>query len=615
MPENKKETTGKGKKHLRSVICTVLGHVDHGKSSILDTIRGTSIVKSEAGQITQAIGASLVPVSVVKGVCTELLAKMKLSLSIPGLLFVDTPGHAAFVSLRKRGGVLADIAILVVDINDGLMPQTLEAIEILKTYKTPFIVAANKVDLVPGWRTDLQNKDDKCLLMETISKQPQHVQKEIDNKIYGLVGKLSELGFDSDRFDRVSDFSKHIAIVPCSAKTEDGISELLVMISGMAQKFLETKLEFNPESAAQGTVLEVKQEKGLGATVDVIIYDGSLKKNDSVIIGGIEGPIKTKIKALLEPAPLAEMRDKRTKFVAVDKVTAATGVKIVGSGVENAIAGMPLVSVSGNLSDKEARAFVKKEIEEFSLDLDDSGVVIKADTLGSLEALLKLLHEKKICAKSASIGNITRKDIAAAEASSEKDPLDSAVLGFNVSMSPEVEGKTQGSVEIITGNIIYSIIDEFSGWRIKEKQRLESKKMETITKPCKLQLLKGYVFRQNNPAIVGVEVIAGTVKTGTPMMKEKASKELTGKTITSIKEIQEEGKNVTTAEKGKQVSVGLEGVTIGRQLVEGDTIISVITEDEYRKLKELKQYLSEDETEILREICDIMRKDNPVWGV
>ncbi len=611
--ENRNSGSGDSRKPLRSVICTVLGHVDHGKSSILDRIRGTSIVKSEPGQITQAIGASIVPVSVIKKLCAPLLQQLKLNLTIPGLLLIDTPGHAAFVSLRKRGGVLADIAILVIDLNEGFMPQTLEALDILKNYKTPFIVAANKVDLVPGWRADVYSSDD--LLLTTVSKQQQSVQEDVDKRLYNLVAKFAELGFDSDRFDRVSDYSKQLAIIPCSAKAGVGIPELLVVVSGLAQRFLETELSFTPDSAAKGTVLEVKQEKGLGATVDVIIYDGSLQRNDTIVIGGVTAPVVAKVKTLLEPQPLAEMRDRKAKFVAVEKVTAATGVKIVGSGVEEAIAGMPVVSVSGSLSLEDAKKLVQKEVEEFSLAVDESGIVIKADTLGSLEALMKLLHEKNITVKAASIGNILRKDIADAESNLDSNPLATTILGFNVSLGSEAEGSVPPSVKIITGNVIYSIMDEFLAWQQKEKQKLESKSLEKLTRPCKIQLLRGYVFRQSNPAIVGVEVLGGSLRTGMRLMKSTASASESGKPITSVKEIQLESENITTAEKGKQVAASLEKVIIGRQLSEGDILLSFIPEDDFRKLKEFKQYLSADEMEMLREIAELMRKDNPVWGI
>ncbi|MCX6707042.1 MAG: GTP-binding protein [Candidatus Woesearchaeota archaeon] len=254
---------------LRSPICSVLGHVDHGKSSILDSIRGTCVVKGEAGLITQAIGASIIPLGTIKAKCGKLLETMNMTFTIPGLLFIDTPGHAAFTSLRKRGGALADIAIVVIDINEGFKPQTIEAIEILKNNKTPFIIAANKIDLIPGWKISQKS------ILQNIMEQSPDVITKIDMKLYEIVGQIHEkFSMNSERFDRVDDFTKQIAIVPCSAKTGEGLQELIMVIAGLAQRFLEKALDFNIDGPAKGSIMEVKEDKGLGKTIDVIIYDG-----------------------------------------------------------------------------------------------------------------------------------------------------------------------------------------------------------------------------------------------------------------------------------------------------------------------------------------------------
>ena len=245
---------------IRSPLCVVLAHVDHGKTSILDKIRGSAITKGEAGGITQAIGASIIPLEIIKKICGKLLEALNMKFTIPGLLFIDTPGHASFTSLRKRGGNLADIAILVIDINEGLKPQTIESIEILKQYKTPFIIAANKIDLISGW----QPKD--MPIITNIEQQGENIRKLLDKKIYELVGKLAERGFNSERFDRVDDFTKSIAIVPTSAKTGEGIPELLMVLTGLAQKFLEKCLNCDTQGPAKGTILEgcsLRTEEGI----------------------------------------------------------------------------------------------------------------------------------------------------------------------------------------------------------------------------------------------------------------------------------------------------------------------------------------------------------------
>ena len=289
---------------LRKLLITVLGHVDHGKTSLLDKIRRSTVAAGEAGAITQAIGVSIIPISVIEKICGALLNHMKGKITIPGFLTIDTPGHAAFTSLRKRGGSLADIAILVVDINEGFKPQTIESIEILKANKVPFVVAANKIDLQHGWLYD----KDKILLKNIESLDYQH-QGEFEKKMYELVGQFGELGIQAERFDRVQDYTKQVAIVPLSAFTGQGIPELLMVMTGLAQKFFEEKLELHEEDNAKGSILEVKEEKGLGVTIDTIIYDGNIKVNDTLIIGSMNEPIVTKVRALLEPKELSDLRD------------------------------------------------------------------------------------------------------------------------------------------------------------------------------------------------------------------------------------------------------------------------------------------------------------------
>ena len=582
---------------MRQVVVTVVGHVDHGKSSILDKIRNTSIVASEPGAITQSIGASIIPLQTIKKICGPLLQTLKMDIKIPGLLTIDTPGHAAFTNLRKRGGNLADIAIVVIDINEGVKPQTQEAIDILKHYKTPFIIALNKIDLIAGWQTKSSS------LLQSISQQPETIKQLVEKKLYELVGKLSEMGFNSERFDRVEDYTKQIAIIPVSAKTGEGIPELLMVVAGLSQKFLEQALNYNLEGPAKGIILEVKDSKGLGTALDVIIYDGTLRVNDMIVVGTLAEPIVTKVRALFEPAPLAEMRDKKAKFNSVKEVKAATGVKISAPNIGEAVAGMPVVSCKKD-NIEEMKQEVQKEVEEVLIETYHVGIVVKADSLGSLEALTSLLRGKGIQIKRASIGSISKKDIVDAKANYAEDPLQSVVLGFNVESELEEE-----NVKVITSNIIYRLIEEFEKWQLEEKKRLEAKKLEFLIRPCRLQLMKGYMFRQSNPAVCGVDVLAGTLYPGTPLMN------LEGKEVADVKGIQMDQENLEKAERGKQVAVSMEGVTIGRQVQEGDTLITAVPEEHFKKLKALKEYLSEEEKAILKEIAEIKRKDNPVWGI
>ncbi|MBR9699957.1 translation initiation factor IF-2 [Candidatus Woesearchaeota archaeon] len=582
---------------IRCPICTVVGHVDHGKSSILDRIRGSAIVKTEAGAITQAIGASIIPLEVIKKICGPLLDAMKLNFTIPGLLFIDTPGHAAFTNLRKRGGNLADIAILVIDIREGLMPQTIESIEILKQYKTPFIIAANKIDLLAGWK-----KQEGALLNNINTQSPQTIE-QIEKKLYEIVGKLAEYGLQADRFDRVEDYTKQIAIVPTSAETGEGIPELLMVLSGLAQKFLEKCLECDVDGPAKGIILEVKEDKGIGKSIDAILYDGTLRVNDTIVIGGLHEPIVTRVKALFEPAPLAEMRDKKSKFTSVKEVAAAKGVKIAAPDVQDVVAGMPIIQATDI---EKAKEDVQSQVEEVVIETDKTGIVVKADSLGSLEALLKLLKEEKIEIKKATIGNITKKDIADASANKEVDPFTCVVLGFNVE---DISGICDANVKIISSQIIYEIIDKFKKWVEEQKAEQQASELDTLVQPCKVHIMKGYIFRQSNPAVVGVEVIAGTVTANAPIMNRK------GKKLTSVKGMQADKKSIDKAEKGKQVAISLPNLTVGRQINEEDILYSDLPEADFKKFKKLKSHLSEDQKMVLKEIAEIKRQDNVVWGV
>lgn len=584
---------------LRSPICTVVGHVDHGKSSILDKIRGTAIVATEAGAITQAIGASIIPIDVIKKICGHLLTALKIDMKIPGILFIDTPGHAAFTSLRKRGGNLADIAILVVDINEGFKPQTIEALEILKTSKTPFIVAANKFDLIKGFSSKPGSP-----ILQTIKTQSDLTISEIETKMYELVGKFAEYELQSERFDRVSDYTKQIAIVPVSAKTGEGIPELLMVMSGLTQKFLEKCLSCDLGACAKGTILEVKEEKGLGKTLDLIMYDGVLRVNDTIVIGDPNEPIVTRIKALLEPNPLAEMRDKKAKFKSVKEVFAATGVKISAPDIDNVIAGMPLRSCA-NADIETVKEEIIAEVKEVLIETDEEGIVIKADSLGSLEALLNMLREKEIPVRKAAVGDISKKDISDAGSNYEQDPLLSVILGFN-SNNPNPKSET---VKIITNNVIYKLIEDYEAWVEEEKKRMESKELDNLQRPCKVEVMRGYVFRQNNPAVFGISVEVGTLKPGMPMMR------IDGVALSTVKGLQDKQERVDKAEKGKQVALSMDHITVGRHVNEGDILITDIPESDFKKLKEFKKMLSNEEIDMLKEIAKIKRETNPVWGV
>lgn len=587
------------KKNLRTPIVCVMGHVDHGKTSLLDKIRGTAIVSGEAGAITQHIGATEVPIDVIINKLGD--PRLRDRFIVPGLLFIDTPGHHAFTTLRSRGGALADLAIVVVDINEGFKPQTYESLQILKRFKTPFVVVANKIDKIGGW---VSQKD--LPFAATFKKQSEDVQARLEMKLYEVIGELYNQSFAAERYDRVTNFQNTLGVVPVSAMTGEGIPDVLMVLLGLAQKFLEANLQYSAKSPGVGTVLEIKEEKGLGATLDIILYDGTLKKGDTVVIGSLGEPIQTKVRALLKPRELTEIKYE-SKFKQVNKVTAAAGVKISAPGLEGALAGAPIRVTTEETLD-EVVAQVKSEIDEVRIDTDSVGIMIKADTIGSLEALIHEFQKEEVSIRKAEVGDISHRDVI--EASTVEDPLYSVIIGFNVKVHPDARDTLQEStVKVFTNNVIYRLVEDYQQY-VKEQQELAEKKIfETIIRPGKFKILPGCVFRQSKPAVVGVRVLGGVVRTNADVMLEN------GNVVGKIKGLQSEGENIPSAGVGKEVAMAIDGATVGRQIKEEDVLYINVPERHAKVLEhEIYDSLSTDEKETLDIILSLKRKDNPFWA-
>ena len=587
---------------IRSPIVSVLGHVDHGKTTLLDYIRGSTVADREAGGITQHIGATEIPMDTIEDICGDFIAKLSIKDTIPGLFFIDTPGHAAFTSLRKRGGALADLAILIVDINEGFKPQTYEAINILKMYKTPFIVAANKVDRIYGWEVHEGES-----FTQSFPKQHQSVQDAVDMKIYELLGVLYEEGFQAERFDRVTDFASQIAIVPICAKSGQGVIELITMLLGLAQQYLTQQLEIHEDAPAKGTVLEVKEETGLGMTVDTIIYDGVLRSNDEIALMDSDNVVKTKIRSILRPLPLEEMRDSKKKFKKVDEVVAAAGIKIAAPNLDDIVSGSPLRVLS---EEEDVEAELLKELEDMAVDVDDEGLLVKADTIGSLEAVVHLLKEIDIPVRSAEIGDVTKRDVINASIACEENEEYGVIIAFNVKVHPKAQEDLDNSnVKLFAGDVIYQITEDYEAW-IKEKQEARKKQwLDAIIKPAKFMVLPKLIFRQSKPAICGIEVEAGTVKQGYPLMNKN------GDYVGTIASMEDKGETLPEISRGQRVAMAINDAVAGKDFEEGDTLYIDIPEKHYKILeREFKDKLDEYEFNTLGEICDIKRKQEPEWG-
>lgn len=590
---------------MRQPIICMLGHVDTGKTSLLDKIRGTAVQLREAGGLTQQIGASYFPLDTLVAITQQLVKNFKVDVKVPGLLVVDTPGHEAFANLRTRGGSVADIAILVVDVMHGFENQTYESLNILKSRKVPFIVAANKIDRVEGWRSR-----ENASFLENYKKQQDWVQQDLDNRVYNMMGTLSRQGISSDRFDRVRNFTKNVAIVPVSAKTGEGLGELLAVLIGLTQQYLEQKLQVS-DGKALGTVLEVREEPGLGITINAIIYDGVLKSDDIIVIGGKEGPIVSRIRAILIPQPLDEIRDPRKKFSTIEEAPAAAGIKIAAPDLDDAIPGSPLIAVGNSMTEEKAVKEVASEMERLKVDTDQTGIIIKTDTLGSLEALVESIRQKGVPIRIADIGDVSKREVMEALSVKYEEPLYGAILAFNVKILPDAEQEAQDQkIPVFWNDIIYNLMDEYVRWMEEEREEKARKELDKLVKPGRIKIMEGFVFRRAKPAIFGVEVQAGSIEPGVTMINHQ------GERIGRITQIQESGEAVSQAAAGKEVAVSMPQPTVGRHIKEGDVLYVDIPEQDAKLLrKKYTDRLTESANEALRELVELKRQDDMLWAV
>ncbi len=574
---------------LRQPIVCVLGHVDHGKTSILDSIRGTSLMKKESGGITQRIGATEISIQrIVEISGGKVSSKM---FKIPGLLFVDTPGHVAFANMRARGGALADIAILVIDINDGIMPQTVESINILRKFKTPFIIVANKIDTLAYFI-----KPANTNFSEFLKEQRQEYIDELDNKLYAIINQLYQHNLTADRFDRITDFTKNISIVPSSAKYSIGTLEILMTISGLAQRFLTSSIAL-VNSIAKASVLEIRREESLGMTLDSILYQGKLRTGMAVYVNTLEGPKETKIKALF-----TNVSSKSTKVTERNMVSSASGVRIAISDKLDVIPGTTLIEAKGDIDSIIAEL---QEESQVKIELDEHGITLKADTLGSLEAVAFELGTRGIKIRSTQIGEISKRDLI--DVSTLPNQMDRILAGFNVDLSSDARNNLMNyDVAVVASKVIYSLIEDIEKWLRNKKEEMDEESKQGMPIPSKLVIMPEYIFRAAKPIIVGVKVLSGRIKVGDNMIRDD------GKYAGTIKSIRDGEVSKRFAEAGQEVAVAIDGVTLNRQISADQPIYVDITEDVVKKLRE--RSLDEKTMETLEEIIKIKRKENIFWG-
>ncbi len=583
---------------LREPIISLLGHVDHGKTTLLDRIAGSVRASKEAGGITQHIGAVEVPAVILLTVCHGILREDQLK--VPGLLFIDTPGHRSFETLRRRGGALADLAILVVDAREGLMPQTRESLQILRHEKTPFAVALTKIDLLPGWR----KTSSPIPLAEQLQRSGADLLKNMDQQVYSVAEGLVALGFSADRYDRVTDFTHNVGIVPVSAKSGIGVPELLALVVGLAQRFLKDDLRLGA-GGAEATILERSELRGLGPVGSVIVYRGHLSVGDEIMVTGREAPFVTRVRGIYRPEPPRTGKaPKHPRLESLETVHAAAGVYVSAPGIEEAMPGGLFRVIRTPQEVDAVRAELERESHPVA-EIAESGVAIHADTLGGLEALAFECRAAGIPIHEAAIGSVGRATMIRMQ--DVKDPTHRAVLAFNVPILPDAAlPEAEASAQVFQGEVIYRVVEEYIRWRDERRRALEVKRRLELVHPAKLEVLPGFVFRSSKPAIVGVRVMGGTLRPGVRLMRAD------GAEVGVLRSLQREGESVAQAEAGAELAASIEGAVVGRNLREGDVLLVALSEGVVRTLHKVE--LTPEEQAILREIIQLHLASSPFWG-
>jgi len=507
------------KNKLRAPICCVMGHVDTGKTLLLDKMRNTNVQAQEAGGITQQIGATFFPLENLRKMTKSLNEKLNLDFKIPGLLVIDTPGHASFTNLRTRGSSLCDISILVIDIMKGIEVQTKESLSLLRKRGTPFIVALNKVDRIHGWKPCPNTP-----IREALKVQSEPVLAEFDTRVRKTEADLAGESLNACLYFKNKDVRKNISLVPTSAFHGEGIPDLLMLLIQLTQKHMTHRLT-SKNDKVECTVLEVKKIAGIGTTIDVILANGTLKLGDQIVLAGLNGKaIVTHIKSLLTPPEMRELRVKN-QYQKNSIMHAAMGLKITAhsSDLDDAVAGSQLFVVQPGDDIEEYCTIVQEAVENLNkrISRSETGVYVQASTLGSMEALLEFLCEDcKIPVAAIRIGPVHKKDVMIASVMHDRGrPEYACILAFDVDVSHESEQfANQLNVRIFREEIIYRLETRFKEYLDDIQKRKEEEARRKSIFPCVLQFLPEHIYRDRDPIIAGVKVLQGLVKINTPLI-------------------------------------------------------------------------------------------------
>jgi translation initiation factor 5B len=605
------------KQSVSEPICCVIGHVDVGKTLLLDTLRRSNVQKNEVGGITQQIGSTYFS----RNTLDTLSGGLCKSLEIGGLLMIDTPGHDCFSQMRIIGIRMSHLAILVVDIVKGLEKQTLQCIEMLTQYNTPYVLVLNKLDRIYGWKACQSGKNLKnCFASQ--SKDVLRSMKDYSNKI---VCQLAEMGVNGALYYENTSVKDFVSMVPISAKLGEGIPDLILLVSKLTTNHYKKVIKENGiYNYSHGYLLEVKTDDRHGLLHYTIMVNGKFSKGDTIKIQSTKGSvINATIKDILVPNDESELKNKSSLKI-VDTVSGTRGIAL--KLVENmelsnvAIGGVVIVDDNENgvkmdrIIDKYSKTCTNEEFK-----FSDRGIIINVPAKGMADAFLemmKLEENKLIKVIDINVGKINKTLlIRAATILNQHDKnsddylyhkRNAVILDYNTNYDSGIRNDLiydteinkmakETNVTILYDGIIYKLIEKYRAFT-KELNMSIKKRYPDIIPPVKLNILPQFIFLRNDPIMFGVKVVEGTIKAGVTLAAVHEGIEIK---IGTLKCIQKKGKDVESATKNDEVCVRIEQEGDCKKVEYGRT---------FNEKYVLQNYVSSDDINIQRKYVEIQQK-------
>ena len=590
---------------LRAPIVCILGHVDAGKTKILDKLRHSDVQGNEAGGITQQIGATFIPMENIKSHISKISEKYQIQTRIPGLLLIDTPGHASFTNLRSRGSSLCDIAVLILNIDKGIEKQSVESLELLRMRKTPYIIALNQIDRTYNWRSYPWSGFE-----DSYRKQKDQQKRLFTEKVKQNQTQFIKNNINAELYYQNTNMKEYVNMVPTSAITGEGLPDLMGLLVYLTENYLIRQIMYKEE--VKCSILEVKVLESIGTTIDVVLVNGTIHVGDKIVIGGLLGPIKTVVKIILLPKPMRDMRVK-CEYEKYDEISGAIGVKIFCPDLENALAGSPLFIYK---TEEEAEKYCNEINRDFDsivqkyINKKGKGIMVQASTLGSLEAILTFLVEQKVEVAVVGVGNLNKKDVIKLQIKHAEDETvkkeDLVILCFDNKVLPEAQKfADENCIKIFVDNIIYHLFDKFIEFKKQsESERKKEKEKEAIF-PCHLKTVM--FINKKDPLIIGVSVIEGVLKIGTPLYC--VEKNLPIGIVESIEREKKPINNVrpNDGDVAIRIKVADSSLAAGRHFDENSTYVSQITRASIEVLKfYFREDMTTDDWKLIMKIMEIL---------